>query len=227
MPRHETPRGFPPVPTNVAVSVVDKNTLEVSWSNGESNSPEIQAYRVERFCKSDVASGVSYSFFGEAEVVEFSTVGLGLNGGTFTVYLGELDTSAVFLGHAKAIKGLSYVETLSDLTARLQRGESILIGGDEYTAHPTAAFTASHLPLFESYAGEDNESIAVYARSKSMRLPFDVSEEEFQNALQQMPHVNHVHVRRETNDITGGHQWFLTLYQTPVHSKRFQLMLPI
>jgi hypothetical protein len=27
MPRHETPRGFPPVPTNVAVSVVDKNQL--------------------------------------------------------------------------------------------------------------------------------------------------------------------------------------------------------
>jgi hypothetical protein len=39
-----------------------------------------------------VASSVSYSFFGEEEVVEFSTVGLALNGGTFTVYSGELDT---------------------------------------------------------------------------------------------------------------------------------------
>eukprot|EP00956_Cyclotella_meneghiniana_P022416 scaffold42451_cov66-Cyclotella_meneghiniana.AAC.3 len=210
-PHHETPRGFPAAPNDVTVGVKDKNTLEVSWSDSSyKNNPDIQAFRIERYCKSDAASSVSFSFFGEQEVVEFSSVGLGLTGGSFIVYFGDFDTSSVFLGHAKTTNGQSYVETFVDFTAHLDRGESILIDEEEYSVHPTESFTASRLPLLESYSGENSESAAVYSRSKSTPISFDASAEEVRNALERMPDVNHVHVRREIVEGSDGYQWFVT-----------------
>ncbi|KAL7514942.1 hypothetical protein ACHAXN_013076 [Cyclotella atomus] len=209
-PHHETPRGFPRAPSDVAVNVKDKNTLEVSWSNSTyTNDPDIQAFRVERFCRSDAASSVSHSFFGEQEVVEFSSLGLGLVDGTFTVYFGDF-SSKVFLGHVKTANGLNYVETIVDLTAHLERGETVLIGEEEYTVDTVGAFTSSRLPLSTSYTGDDNEIIAVYARSKSVPISFDASADELQNALERMPNVNHVQVRRDVVDNTEGYQWFVT-----------------
>ena len=40
----------------------------------------IQAFKVERYAKSAAASSCSFSFFGEQEVVELSTSGLGIVG---------------------------------------------------------------------------------------------------------------------------------------------------
>ena len=111
-------------------------------------------------------------------MVEFSTLGLGLTGGSFTVYFGDFDTSSVFLGHAKTTNGQSYIDTFEDMIVRLDRGESILIGEEEYKVHPTESFTASRLPLLESYSGENMESFAVYSRSKSAPISFVVSAEE-------------------------------------------------
>ncbi|KAL3797523.1 hypothetical protein HJC23_009887 [Cyclotella cryptica] len=210
-PHHETPRGFPLAPGDVTVSVTDKHTLSVSWSNSTYlNDPDIKAFKVERFCKSDATSSASVSFFGEKESVEFSTVGLGLVGGTFTVYFGGFDSLRVVVGHAKATNSLNYIETLADLTPHLQRGESIMIGEDVYLVHPTEPFTPSRLPLSESYHGINDENAVVYARSKSMPLPFDASAEELQNTLEQMPYTNHVQVRREVAEVSGGYRWFVT-----------------
>ena len=211
MPYRETPRGFPHPPHNVQISVKDKNSLELSWSDiTYQNNPEIQAFKIECFCRSDAASTASFSFFGEQEVVEFSSIGLGISGGTFTVYFGDLDISSKILGHAEAVAGLSYIETVVDMTPHLDRGESILIGSEEYTVHPTEPFTPSRLPLSESYSGNNDESIIVRSRSKSMPISFDASALELQNALEQMPHINHVHVRREVVEGFDGYQWFVT-----------------
>ena len=210
-PHQEIPRGFPHAPNNVAISVKDEHTLELSWSNSTyRNNPEIQAFKVERFCRSDAASTASFSFFGEQEVVEFSSIGLGISEGTFTVYFGDLDTSNRVLGHAKAVAGLKFVETFVDMTPHLDRGESILIGDEEYIVHPTEPFTKSRLPLSDSHSGKNEESIPVRSRSKSMPISYNASALELRNAIEQMPNVNHVHVRREVVEGFDGYQWFVT-----------------
>ena len=214
MPLSATPRGFPLPPSVASASVVDKNTLNVSWSSDAfHNDPTIQAFKVERFWKSGAASSSSFSFFGEQEVVQLSTSGLGLSGGTFHLYFGELaDASTnVLLGTAKATTGLDYVETHGDLSPHLHRGESILIGDEEYFVHDTDLFTSTRLPLSTPYTGSDTESIFIHARSKSMPIAYDATVEEVRNALEQMPHVNHVNVRREIDDaFDDGYEWFVT-----------------
>ena len=145
MPPKERPRGFPLPPSTASVSVIDKNSLNVTWSSdAHLNDPDIQAYKIERFAKSGAASSASFSFFGEQEVVELTTSGLGLVGGTFHLHFGELDdaSTSIFLGTAKATNGLGYVETDVDLTPKLRRGEAILIGDVEYFVHDTDPFTS-------------------------------------------------------------------------------------
>jgi len=153
-PSHEMPHGFPLAPSILSVSVKDKHTLNVSWSSDAShNDPNIAAYKIEWFSKSDAASGHSFSFFGEQEVVEFSTSGLGLIGGTFQLFFGSLDTShGILLDTVKAKNGRDYVETSVDLTPHLNRGESILIGTEQYSIHLTNPFTPTRLPLASTYS---------------------------------------------------------------------------
>ncbi|KAL7541113.1 LOW QUALITY PROTEIN: hypothetical protein ACHAXR_012985 [Thalassiosira sp. AJA248-18] len=212
MPPKETPRRFPLPPSTASVSVIDKNSLNVSWSSDAyMNDPNIQAFKIERFRKSGAASSFSSSFFGEQEVVELSTIGLGLVGGTFHLYFGGLDSSTdIFLGTAKVSKGLTYVDTQVDLSPQLHRGEAIMIGNDQYFVHETDPFTSARLPLSDIYSGDDAETISVFAHSKSMPIAHDATAEEVRNALEQMPNVNHVEVRRETEDAYDGYQWFVT-----------------
>ena len=85
-----------------------------------------------------------------------------------------------------SITSTSRMGTSKDLTAHLDRGESILIGEEEYQVHPAENFTALRLPLLESYSGENIQSFAVYSRSKSAPISFDASAEEVRNALERM-----------------------------------------
>ena len=212
-PSNVMPRGFPLAPSPVSVSVKDKHTLNVSWSSDASNNdPNIAAYKIEWFSKSDAASGHSFSFFGEQEVVEFSTSGLGLIGGTFQLYFGALDTfHGIVLDTVKAKNGRDYIETSVDLTPKLNRGESILIGTEQYSIHLTNPFTPTRLPLASAYSGPDAETIPVFARPKSMPIAYDASAAELRNALERVPHVNHVDVRREINDADeDGFFWVVT-----------------
>ena len=213
LPSRETPRGFPFPPSTVSVSVIDKHTLNVSWSSDANfNDPNILAFKIECFRESDAASSHSLSFFGEQEVVEFSTSGLGIVGGTFQVYFGTLDASnSVFLGAAKTMNGLGYVETHTDLSPHLNRGESILIGTEQYSVHERDPFTSKRLPLTGIYSGADAETISVLARPKSMPIAYDATADELRNALERMPHINHVEVRRESNDAhDNGYVWIVT-----------------
>ena len=195
-PSRETPRGFPFPPSTVSVSVIDKHTLNVSWSSDANfNDPNILAFKIECFRESDAASSHSLSFFGEQEVVEFSTSGLGIVGGTFQVYFGTLYASnSVFLGAAKVTNGLGYVETHSDLSPHLNHGESICIGNEQYSVHEKDPFTSKRLPLTGIYSGTDAETISVLARSKSMPIAYDATANKLCNALERMPHMNHVEV---------------------------------
>ncbi|KAL7554112.1 hypothetical protein ACHAWF_017504 [Thalassiosira exigua] len=212
LPQKEAPSGFPLPPSSASVSVVDKNALGVSWSNDAyPNDPTIQAYKIERFRKSKAASSSSFSFFGEQEVVKFSTSGLGLVGGSFHLYFGGLDDSTIIsLGTAKASNGLSHVETHLDLSPRLRRGEAFLMGNDQYVVDETDPFTSRRLPLSETYSGDDADSISIMARPKSMPISHDATAEEVQNALEQMPNVNHVDVRREIHSGNDGYEWYVT-----------------
>ncbi|KAL9181119.1 hypothetical protein ACHAXT_009924 [Thalassiosira profunda] len=224
-PSKQTPRGFPKPPSTASVSVVDKNTLNVTWSSdAQLTDPAIQAYKVERFRKSNAASSASFSFFGEQEVVELATIGLGLTGGSFHLYFGELDASTnVFLGTAKANAGLSYVETHADTTPLLRRGEAALIGDSPYSVHDTEPFTPGRLPLSSVYAGSNSEAVSVFARPKSMPIAHDATAAEVQNALEQMPNVNHVNVRREVDDSLDGFRWVVTFTSNVGPQPAFQV----
>jgi len=214
MPLSAIPRDLPLPPSTAAISVVDKNTLSLSWSSDAyHNDPTIQAFKVERFWKSEAASVSSFSFFGEQEVVQFSTSGLGLTGGSFHLYFGDLDDEStnVLLGTAKVTNGLDYIETLVDLSPHLHRREFILIGDEQYIVHETDPFTSTRLPLSTTYSGLNTETAPIYTRSKSMPISHDASAQEVCNALERMPHVNHVEVRREDDDaFDNGYEWFVT-----------------
>ena len=213
LPSKEIPRGFPLPPSIASVKVVDKNTLNVSWSSdAHLRDHNILAYKVESFRKDGTASISSLSFYGEREVVKFSTSGLGIVGGTFHLFFGELgDSTSILLSTASARNGLSYVETKYDLSPRLHRGETILIGEEQYSVHIKEPFTSTILPLAEMFSGADNSEISIFARPKTMPLAFDAKPEELRNALEQLPHVNHVDVRREIDDNSDdGYDWFVT-----------------
>jgi hypothetical protein len=211
-PSGETPCGFPFPPSLVSVSVINKQTLNISWSSDANfNNPNILEFKVERFCKSGTASSHLLSFWGEQEVVEFSTSRLGIVGGTFQVYFGTLDASnSVFLGAAKVTNGLGYVETHSDLSPHLNRGESICIGNEQYSVHEKDPFTSKR-PLTGIYSGTDAETISVLAQSKSMPIAYDATADKLRNALERMPHINQVEVCQESNDAhNNGYVWIVT-----------------
>ena len=195
-PSREMLHGFLFPPSSVSVSVIDKHTLNVYWSSDANfNDPNILAFKVESFCESGTASSHSLFFWGEQEVVEFSISGLGIVGGTFQVYFGTLDApNSVFLGAAKATNGLGYVKTHADLSPHLNQGGSILISNEQYSVHKKDPFTSKRLPLRGIYSGTDAETISVLARSKSMPIAYDATANKLCNALERMPHMNHVEV---------------------------------
>ncbi|KAL7442689.1 hypothetical protein ACHAXH_009869 [Discostella pseudostelligera] len=213
IPSKEIPRGFPLPPSAASVRVVDKNTLNVSWSSdSHTKDPNIQAFKVESFRKDIAARSSSLSFYGEQEVVKFSTSGLGIVGGTFKLFFGELDDSTkIFLSIANARNGIDFVETTYDLSPHLNRGEAFLIGDDHYFVHETKPFTSKILPLADIFSGVDDREVSVFARPKTVPIAFNAIAEEVRNALERLPHVNHVEVRREVDDnYDNGYDWFVT-----------------
>ncbi|KAL7444023.1 hypothetical protein ACHAXM_009254 [Skeletonema potamos] len=213
MPPKRRLTGSPHPPTSAYVDAADKNTLTVSWSSDAYlNNPDIEGFKIERFRKSASASTSSSSFFGEPEIVQLSTLGLGLTGGSFQVYFGDFDTSThVLLGTAKMEKGRNYAETHVDMTPYLNRGEEILVGDKQYFVGDTDLFSATKLPLSAVFSGSSGDNVAIFGRSKSRSISHDATASDLKSALEQMPYVNNVEVRREVDDdIPDGFLWFVT-----------------
>ena len=210
MPPSRRLSGFPHPPTSASVDAADKNTLTVSWSSDAYlNNPVIEGFKIERFRKSMAASTASSSFFGEPEIVQFSTLGLGLTGGSFEVYFGDFDTSThVLLGVANMEEGRNYASTHVDMTSYLNRGEEILIGDGQYFVDETDIFTSTKLPLSEVFSGSSGDNVAIFGRSKSRSISHDATAPDLKSALEQMPYVNNVEVRRDYNP--DGYTWFVT-----------------
>jgi len=213
MPPKRRLTGFPHPPTFASVDAADKNTLTVSWSSDAYlNNHDIEGFKIERFRKSVAASTSSSSFFGEPEIVRLSTMGLGLTGGSFQVNFGDFDTSThVLLGTAKMEEGRNYAETHVDMTPYLNRGEEILIGDGQYFVDETDLFTSTKLPLSEVFSGSSGDNVSIYGRSKSRHISHDATASDLKSALEQMPYVNNVDVRREVDDDNAdGFLWFVT-----------------
>ena len=213
MPPKRRLTGFPQPPTSASVDAADKNTLTLSWSSDAYlNNHDIEGFKIERYRKSAAASSSSSSFFGEPEIVKFSTLGLGLTGGSFQVYFGDFDTSThVLLGTAKMEEGLNYAHTHNDMSAHLNRGEAILVGDEQYFVDETNLFTSTKLPLSDVFSGSSGDSISIFGRSKSRSISYDATASDLKSALQQMPYVNNVEVRREVDDDNpDGFLWFVT-----------------
>ncbi|KAL7473049.1 hypothetical protein ACHAXS_013421 [Conticribra weissflogii] len=209
-PQKATPRGLPSPPESPSLTIVDKNSLNISWSRSDLAS---QTYKVERFLINSVASKTSNSFFGDQEVVEISSIGLGLTGGTFTLYFGDFPNNAVvYLGPVRVKRGYNFVETYADMSPLILRGEAVMIGDEVHHIHTANPISSSRLPLSETYSGKDADHVPLFTRSKSSPISYHASAEEMKNALEQMPHVNHVAVRREIDDsyINDGFKWVVT-----------------
>jgi len=203
------PIGFPSPPSSASVTVVDRHTLNLSWSeDARTNDPSITGYFVEWWSRAD--STTTSSFFGQQEVVQLSTRGLSLVGGTFRLFFGDFNSHARALGTASTSNGLSYVVTDTDMTPLLSRGEEVMIEGEIYSVHEIDSFTTARLPLSRPYNGSNSEGVNIYAKSKSIPIPYDASAADLQNALQRMPGVNSVEVRRESDADQSGVQWFVT-----------------
>ena len=203
------PIGFPSPPSSASVTVADKHTLKLSWSeDARTNDPSVTGYFVEWWSRAD--STTTSSFFGRQEVIQLSTRGLSLVGGTFSLYFGGFDAHTRVLGTAKTSNGLSYVVTDTDMTPLLCRGEEVMIDGEIYSVHETDLFTTTRLPLSRPYDGSNSEGVQIYAKPKSIPIPYDASADVLQNALQRMPGVNSVEVRRESDVSQSGFDWFVT-----------------
>eukprot|EP00985_Skeletonema_marinoi_P002205 scaffold893_cov143-Skeletonema_marinoi.AAC.9 len=213
MPPKRRLTGFPQPPTSASVDAADKNTLTLSWSSDAYlNNHDIEGFKIERYRKSAAASSSSSSFFGEQEIVKFSTLGLGLTGGSFQLYFGDFDTSThVLLGSAEMEDGLNNACTHNDMSAHLNRGEAILVGDEQYFVDETNLFTSTKLPLSEVFSGSSGGNINIFVRSKSRSISYDATASDLKSALEQMPYVNNVEVRREVvDDNPDGFLWFVT-----------------
>ncbi len=213
MPPKRRLTGFPEPPTSASVVAADKNTLTLSWSSDAYlNNPDIEGFKIERYRKSAAASSSSSSFFGEPEIVKFSTLGLGLTGGSFQVYFGDFDTSThILLGTAKMEEGLNYASTHNDLSAHLNRGEAILIGDEQYFVDETNLFTSTKLPLSNDFTGSSEDNVGIFGRAKSRAIAYDATASDLKSTLEQMPYVNNVDVRREVDDNNpDGFLWYVT-----------------
>ena len=212
MPPSRRLTGFPSTPTSVSIDAIDKNTLAVTWSNDVYlNNHDIEGFKIERYRKSAAASTSTSSFFGEPEVVKISTLGLGLTGGSFQLYFGGFDTSThILLGTAKMEEGVDYAQTNVDMSALLNRGEAIMIGEEQYSVHETNLFSSTRLPLSEAFSSSSKDNVPIFGRAKSRSISYDATESDLQSALEQIPYVNNVEVRREIDANSSGHLWFIT-----------------
>ena len=84
----------PDAPGHVALSIVDKTSLLVSWFTSNVDGDTVRSYRVERMTKSTFTSATN-SFFGVQEIQVVSSASTvaatNLTSGNFTLAFGGLD----------------------------------------------------------------------------------------------------------------------------------------
>jgi len=205
MPSSEMLRGAPSSPSGATLSVIDKNSLQVDWdfiAQDSSNS----LVTIESFTKSDVLSA-SNSFFGTQEIVVLDTVGAGVTGGFFALSFGH--PTRKLPGTVTISKGAKAASSSFDLTPLLTKGDTILIANETFTLNDTQQFTSAKIPLSMDFKGSSVEHVAAFTHYKTMYLPINVSDSILQEALENLPPIGKVKVRRslETNH---GFKWTIT-----------------
>eukprot|EP00957_Ditylum_brightwellii_P064285 4878520-Ditylum_brightwellii.AAC.1 len=205
-PPSEIPMDVPSPPLKAFLHIVDKHTLQIDWSDSHLNNPGITSYTVECFTKSSHAS-TSLSFFGSQGIVDLDSSGLGITGGSFTLYFGDI--SVELPGTVEVVNGLDYVTTTTDLAPYISRGDEIKINGNIFTVHEWKEFSSKRLPLSSAYSGKNYKESLIFTRSKSAQIPFDASAMTLKIALQNMIAVGQVDVRRDTA-LDGGFKWTIT-----------------
>uniref|UniRef100_A0A6U5H1H0 Fibronectin type-III domain-containing protein n=1 Tax=Corethron hystrix TaxID=216773 RepID=A0A6U5H1H0_9STRA len=210
VPSSIIPIGSPPPVKWASLSVIDKNSLRVSWfSKDNVVFNEISSYRIERFTKSakiNINAGSSRSFFGTPHIVRLSSANLGLTGGTFSLAFGDY---VIQHGTVKVVPGLDYVETMLDFTPSIARGDSIFINGLSFRVHEKNSYTSTQLPLSRPYDGLAEEEVNISSQYKSMEIPFDASQQTMEMYIENIVSVGQVQVRR-TPMHPNGYYWYIT-----------------
>ena len=205
-PPSEIPRALPRSPENVKLDVVNKNTLRLEWSNSIASNGFVNSYIVERYTKSEKV-GDTFSFFGSQQITQIDSSGLGLSGGTFAVSFGGITKDIPVV--VSVLNGFDYATTSEDLAPMINRGDEISINGLTFSIPLSKKFSSTKIPLSTIYTGVDDPSATIFVRPKTAYLPHDVSAQGLRDALEQLPSVGKVDVRRETNS-QYGFQWVVT-----------------
>ena len=216
-PRMLVPRVAPEPPADVRTSVVDGNTLNVAWTASVAAGDYVRQYRIESYT-ADPAVSLSGSLFGVAEVQVVTTTG-GPHG-SFTLSFGALDRPLP--GSLMVQEGESIVQTSTDLSGYVRRGDRIQIGGEVYLVHAQLDLNATHFYLSQTvnssiptnlgvynltngYVGKSSKSIKAYVAQTTGQMPYDVSHVEMEQALE------------VSSDLMHEAHPSLSLHPTPLH----------
>lgn len=74
--------------------------------------------------------------------------------------------------HSLRLQGTSTVYTSADLRSYLSRGDQLSIGGETFTVHATAPFTAATLPLSSYYTGSSVAGTSVYIQDTFLSVAY-------------------------------------------------------
>jgi hypothetical protein len=233
-PESEVPRKAPDSPGKVSVTVADKTSLNANWFVPNVDGDFVRSYRVEVMTKSTFASK-SNSFFGVQEIQVLSSTSnrtytrkhtdynrRNITAGSFKLAFGDM--TVALPGTVEAVNGRSYLITTADLTAQVARGDSISVGGYEYTVHMTNTFNSTYLPLAvkavdeydasagsgqeRNYEGERSLGLTIYRQDHTDHIPWDATEVELEEALENMASIGQVYVTRTLEG--AGYEWTIT-----------------
>ena len=214
-PESEVPRKAPDAPGKSSMAVVDATSLKASWFVPNVDGDMVRSYRVERMTKSTFASR-SNSYFGvqEIQILSSSSNRTYTRKRTdFTCYCWYIHPRVwrpycALPGTVEAVTDRTYLITTADLTATIARGDRISVGDYNYTVHMFNTFNSTYLPLSTNYEGESSLGMAVYRQSHTDNIPFNATEAELEEALENMASIGQVHVTRTIEG--SGYEWTIT-----------------
>ena len=208
LPEYEVPRGASKMKGQFKLSTIDKHTLEVDWSDVMIiGGNKFTSVLIELFSKSERASE-DLSFFGAQEVVEIDTAGSGLSGGVFALSVGNFEIEIPI--RLQVRKHSDFVSSQFDHTQYFNRGDEIMIDGEIYFVDLTGFFSPTILPLSKPFVGDDSNNARIFKRPKTPYLPFDVSAEDLRLALENLPSVGRLSVRRVEQSPLNEFKWIIT-----------------
>jgi len=157
----------------------------------------------------------------ETQVLD--TLRTNVTSGTFTLAFG--DPIWPLPGTVDATHMSRFLETSTDLTSFISRGDAISIGGNIYTVDLYQDFNSTHLPLNTAFTGLSNGTAVAYSAATTANIPYDATASQLEYALEMLPNIGKLGVVRSPENHTG-YTWTVT-FETDVGDQPTVVVNPL